>query len=114
MRKTLTQKTLDHLQPASGKRYELRDTLLPGFMLRVSKSGGTVWYLAARVNGRQRRIKIGSYPVLSLVDALLESVAKQTSIGDSCTSHFDPESKSLTVRRALKSITRLIGEKIST
>ena len=69
MQKTLTQKTLDHLPPASGKRYEIRDTLLTGFMLRVSRSGGAVWYLATRVNGRSRRIKIGTYPILSLADA---------------------------------------------
>ena len=69
MRKTLTQKTLDYLPPCTGKRYEIRDTLLPGFMLRVSKNGGKVWYLVTRVHGRQRRIKIGTYPILSLVDA---------------------------------------------
>ena len=61
MRKTLTQKTLDHLPPTTGKRIEIRDTLITGFMLRVSKSGGNVWYLATRVNGRSRRIKIGTY-----------------------------------------------------
>jgi hypothetical protein len=69
MRKTLTQKTLDHLPPATGKRCEIRDTLLTGFMLRVSRSGGNVWYLATRVNGRCRCIKIGTYPILSLTDA---------------------------------------------
>lgn len=69
MRKTLTQKTLDYLPPCTGKRYEVRDTLLPGFMLRVARNGGKVWYLVTRVHGRQRRIKIGTYPILSLVDA---------------------------------------------
>lgn len=69
MKKTITQKTLDHLPPCLGKRYEIRDTLLPGFMLRVSKSGRMIWYLVTRVHGRQRRIKIGSYPILSLVVA---------------------------------------------
>ena len=69
MQKTLTQKTLDHLPPATGKRCEIRDTLVTGFVLRVSKSGGMVWYLSTRVNGRGRRIRIGTYPILSLVDA---------------------------------------------
>jgi integrase len=69
MKKTITQKTLDHLPPCLGKRYEVRDTLLPGFMLRVSRNGGKIWYLVTRVHGRQRRIKIGTYPILSLVDA---------------------------------------------
>jgi integrase len=69
MRKTLTQKTLDYLPPCLGKRYEVRDTLLPGFMIRVSKNGGKVWYIVTRVHGRQRRIKIGTYPILSLIEA---------------------------------------------
>lgn len=28
-----------------------------------------LWYLVTRVHGRQRRIKIGTYPILTLVDA---------------------------------------------
>jgi integrase len=69
MRKTLTQKTLDHLPSVTGKRLEFRDTLVTGFMLRVSKSDAKVWYVATRLHGRARRIKIGTYPILSLVDA---------------------------------------------
>jgi hypothetical protein len=69
MRKKLTTKTIDALPPAKGKRYEVRDTVLPGLHVRVSATGGKVWYLATRVDGRMRRIKLGPYPVLSLSDA---------------------------------------------
>ncbi len=69
MRRKLTTKSLDALPPADGKRYEVRDELLTGLHLRVSASGGKVWYLATRVDGRLRRIKLGTYPVLSLSDA---------------------------------------------
>lgn len=69
MRKKLTTKTIDALPSAKGKRYEVRDTVLPGLHIRVSATGGKVWYLAARVDGRLRRIKLGSYPVISLSDA---------------------------------------------
>ena len=69
MRKKLTTKTIDALPPAKGKRYEVRDAMLPGLHIRVSATGGKVWYLAARVDGRLRRIKFGSYPVISLSDA---------------------------------------------
>jgi integrase len=69
MRKKLTTKTIDALPPASGKRYEVRDTLVHGLHVRVSATGAKVWYLAVRVEGRMRRIKIGSYPVVSLSDA---------------------------------------------
>src|SRR6185437_1949329 len=65
----LTPKTIDALPPAQGKRYEVRDTLLPGLHLRVSASGSKVFYLSKRVDHRMRRIKVGAWPVLSLKDA---------------------------------------------
>jgi len=69
MRKKLTTKTIDALPPAKGKRYEVRDTVLPGLHIRVSATGAKVWYLATRAGGRMRRIKLGKYPVISLADA---------------------------------------------
>jgi len=69
MRKRLTTKLIDTLPPAEGKRYEVRDTLLPGLHIRVSATGAKVWYLATRVDGHMRRIKLGTYPVISLSDA---------------------------------------------
>jgi Site-specific recombinase XerD len=69
MRKKLTTKTIDALPPAKGKRYEVRDAVLPGLHIRVSATGGKVWYLSTRVEGRMRRIKLGAYPIISLSDA---------------------------------------------
>lgn len=69
MKRRLTPKTIDALPPATGKRYEARDTIIPGLHLRVSATGWKVWYLSARVDRRNRRIKLGSYPALSLSDA---------------------------------------------
>jgi hypothetical protein len=43
MQKNLTPKTIEHLPPANGKRYEVRDTLVVGLLLRVSRTGGKVW-----------------------------------------------------------------------
>lgn len=68
MRKKLTPKLLDNLPPAEGKRYEVRDELVTGLHIRVSNAGAKVWYLATRVDGVSRRIKLGTYPVLSLKD----------------------------------------------
>lgn len=65
----LTPKTIEALPPAQGKRYEVRDPLLPGLHLRVSASGGKVFYITKRVDHRLRRIKVGSWPILSLHDA---------------------------------------------
>src|SRR4051794_34386121 len=69
MRQKLTPKFLDGLKPASGKRYEVRDTLLIGLLIRVSSRGGKVWYATPRLNGRPKRVKIGNYPKVSLADA---------------------------------------------
>lgn len=69
MKRKLTTKFIDSLPPAKGKRYEARDTLIPGLHLRVSATGRKVWYLTARVDRRNRRIKLGTYPALSLSDA---------------------------------------------
>ena len=69
MRKALTPKLLDSLKPAAGKRYEVRDSLIIGLLLRVSKTGGKVWYVLPRVRGRAVRIKIGTYPILTLAQA---------------------------------------------
>ena len=69
MPRRLTPKTMQALPPATGKRYEVRDALLPGLHLRVSAAGGKVFYLSTRVQGRMKRIRIGSWPVLSLHDA---------------------------------------------
>jgi hypothetical protein len=69
MRTQLTPKLLDSLKPATVKRYEVRDTLLVGLLVRVSKRGSKIWYVLPRVTGKPKRIKIGSYPILSLADA---------------------------------------------
>jgi hypothetical protein len=69
MRKKLTPKSIDSMPPATGKRYEVRDELVTGLLVRVSASGRKGWYVGARIDGRSRRIKIGTYPIISLSDA---------------------------------------------
>jgi integrase len=69
MRTKLTTKLLESLQPATGRRYEVRDEVVAGLHIRVSVTGIKVWCLTAKVNDTARRIKIGSYPILSIADA---------------------------------------------
>lgn len=69
MKKKLTPKSIDALKPAIGKRYEVRDTLVTGLIVRVSSTGGKVFYLNTRVDKRVKRIRIGPYPIISLSDA---------------------------------------------
>jgi len=69
MRKKLTPKTIDSLPPATAKRYEIRDEIVTGLLIRVSSTGSKVWYVGTRQGARVLRIKLGTYPVLSLADA---------------------------------------------
>jgi integrase len=69
MRKTLTAKLIENLQPRIDRRYEVRDLLLPGFGVRVSVNGKKSWFAVARVNGRQVRHTIGNYPTVTLGEA---------------------------------------------
>ncbi|PLX37582.1 MAG: integrase [Hyphomicrobiales bacterium] len=69
MKRRLTPKTIDALPPAVNKRYEVHDKLLPGLHLRVSATGGKVFYVSKRINGHMKRIKIGSWPILTLHEA---------------------------------------------
>jgi len=68
----LTTKTVEALKPAHAKRYEVRDAKTTGLILRVSVSGSKVFNFSGRVNGKRRRIKIGSYPAVSLSDARMK------------------------------------------
>ena len=69
MRKKLSAELPDHLPAAKTKRNEVRDQLMLGRIVRVSVSGGRVWYLTTAVMDKPRRIKLGTYPVLSVTGA---------------------------------------------
>src|SRR4051794_34479095 len=69
MKRKLTPKTVEHLKAKGRRRLEVWDTTLPGFGIRTYPAGRKVWFVIARVKGRQRRFTIGTYPVLALGDA---------------------------------------------
>jgi Site-specific recombinase XerD len=64
----LTAQTVDRMKP-SDKRQQIADDNCPGLNLIVQTSGKKGWTVRYRVNGTQRRMTLGSYPVLSLADA---------------------------------------------
>jgi hypothetical protein len=69
MKRKLTPKTIEHLKAEGPTRLELWDTTLLGFGIRVYRTGRKVWFVIARVKGRQRRFTVGTYPVLALGEA---------------------------------------------
>jgi len=68
MRKALTAKTIDALKPQD-RRYEVHDALCPGLSVRVSTRGQKVFTQKYRYGLRQKRLKLGVYPRISLVEA---------------------------------------------
>jgi hypothetical protein len=56
------------LKPAA-KFYEERDAGCPGLILRVGKRGLKVWEVVVSRDGKRRRVRLGTYPDISLAMA---------------------------------------------
>ena len=71
-RSHLTVAALNRIKPPSkgGKsQVDHFDTRCPGLTLRVSYGGSSTWAFAYRCGGKQRRLKLGTYPALGLAEA---------------------------------------------
>ena len=68
MQKALTAKALEALKPQS-KRYEVHDLHCPGLSVRISAHGLKTFSVKFRYGIRQKRLKIGVYPRISLATA---------------------------------------------
>jgi integrase len=69
MRQKLSPKLVEHLKAPGPKRLDAWDTVLQCFGVRVSPGGRKTWFVIVRVDGRQKRVTIGTYPALSLAEA---------------------------------------------
>ena len=65
----LTVRQAESLKPIGGERTDYFDKVCPGLVLRVSAQGKRTWNAFLRVNGKQRRFKLGTIPALTLADA---------------------------------------------
>lgn len=68
MQKALTDKTLLALKPQE-KRYEVHDLHCPGFSVRVSTQGQKTFGVKFRYGVKQKRLKLGVYPRITLATA---------------------------------------------
>ena len=74
MRNRLTTRSLETAKSIAGRRrVELRDDLVIGLSCRVYDTGKKVFYLNKRLDGSQRRIKIGEFPYVSLEQARIKA-----------------------------------------
>lgn len=83
MKKYITEAALERLRPPAEGRMELGDTVVPGLMLRITAGGVLSWSVLYKVRGEgglssktgrplrgtQRRITLGTYPVLGVKKA---------------------------------------------
>src|SRR6516164_6046950 len=71
-KKNLTDRFLKALKPApAGKTYDVRDTVVPGFRVRVSETGRCTFILLTRFPGSSNptRRAIGEYGAMTLAQA---------------------------------------------
>ena len=74
----LTAKGIDSLT-SDAPQTDYWDLLTPGLCVRVSGSTNKrTWYVRYRANGKHRRLKLGTYPALSLADA--RDAARRTQV----------------------------------
>jgi integrase len=73
MRKALNDKALDALKPQA-KRYEVFDLHCPGLSVRISPEGRKTFNVKYRYGIRQKRLKIGVYPRVSLAKARAQAI----------------------------------------
>ncbi|WP_462122036.1 tyrosine-type recombinase/integrase [Methylorubrum thiocyanatum] len=65
----LTARAVELAKPDPGKRREVPDAALPGLYLVVQPAGGKSWAVRYRAAGKPRKLTLGPYPRLGLVDA---------------------------------------------
>lgn len=68
MRKALTAKTIEALKPGP-RRYDVHDILCPGLSVRVGKQGQKTFTVKYRYGLKQRRLRLGVHPRITLVQA---------------------------------------------
>ena len=65
----LTTKFIETRKPNPSKRVDYRDTVVPGLVLRVNKSGTKTFSFHKRINGKMTRLTIGQFGPFSLTEA---------------------------------------------
>ena len=58
----LNEKITRDLEPMAGRDYQVFDSDITGLAIRVYRSGNKAFTLDYRINGRQRRYKLGAWP----------------------------------------------------
>jgi integrase len=92
------------LKPPQTGQVDVFDQGYPGLALRLSYGGNRSWVYFYRINGRLRRMTLGTYPALSLADAreAWRSARKDAQAGKEPTKPRDPADADSTFEKALE------------
>lgn len=85
MKTKLTTNKIDKLEP-SDKQYLVWDEKYTGLGVLVSPKGSKSFVYQGRVGGKQKRITLGKYPLMSYQDA----IDKASNISKQMTAGIDP------------------------
>lgn len=101
----LTDMAIRTSQPPTIGQSEVWDHRVPGFGIRVSAAGTKSFILVYRFDGRARRLTIGRYPTLSLMDArkLASQALRQVALG------VDPSNAEISDMVAAAPRRRMVG-----
>ena len=70
MKRNMSDVWLRSLPPPEKGRIEVRDTKVPGLVMRMTSAGVVTWSLRTRTaEGKQTRPKLGTWPAMSIADA---------------------------------------------
>jgi integrase len=69
MKRRLTALSVERIKPPANGRLDVFDIGYPGLALRASYGGSKTWCAFVRAGGRQRRIKLGEWPGMTLAEA---------------------------------------------
>lgn len=76
-----TKRWLDSLTPASaGNRETYHDATTPGLQVRVTHTGQKTFYVRRRIDGRPERVKLGTFPQMTVEQARKEAAKVNGSI----------------------------------
>ena len=81
--------------PASG-RVDVWDLTLPGFGIRLSASGVRTWVVRYRHGRKQRRLRLGNFPPMSLADARKQATRRLNAVDEG----KDPAAEKTAAREA--------------
>ena len=97
----LTARSVETLKPRP-HRYIVRDVKVSGLEIRVSPAGSKMWSLRYRINGQQRRLKLGEYPRMSLTTARTRANRELRKVDGG----LDPQAERHAERRAVEQAKR--------